>query len=63
MPVVERQVPFRVNERIGGIGDEQNLVAGEKRFADRGREPRRDENIGLLVARGVVRPAGRREQA
>ena len=63
VPVVERQVPFRVDERVGGIGDEQNLVAGDQRFADRGGELRRDEDIGLLCARGVVRPADRREQA
>ena len=47
VPVVERQVPFRVDQRIGGIGDEQNLAAGDERFADRGRQPRREQDLGV----------------
>ena len=61
VPVVERQVPFRVDERIGRIGDEHNLAAGDERFADRGRQPRRDRISASSRGRGAVRPADRGE--
>ncbi len=62
MSVVTRQVSLLVDQRVGGIGDEQNLAAGEERFADRGREPRRERDLGVLCGRGAVRPADRGER-
>ena len=59
MPVVERKLPLRIDQRIGGIGDQQRLAAGDERLANRSREPRRKHDVRLLGRRGAIRPADR----
>ena len=62
VPVVERQLPFRVDQRVGGIGDQQHPAAGDQRLADRSCEPRRERKLGVIGGRGAVWPADRRER-
>ena len=50
VPIVGGQIALRVDQRVGAIGHEQHLAAGEQRFAHWRREARRHHDI-----RGVRR--------